>query len=62
MNEFIEGFSIVSFNEKEGFIDGTGKEICEIKYDHVNNFHNHRAHVELNGRLLYINEQGEEIV
>ncbi|MCX6267966.1 MAG: WG repeat-containing protein [Bacteroidetes bacterium] len=62
IHDFIEGFSIVRFNDLEGFIDENGEEICEIKYSKVDNFHNGIAKVKNSEHFGFINKNGREIL
>ena len=55
------GLIMVKLNGKYGFIDKQGKEICEPKYDYVDDFNNGFAYIRLNGKYGFINEQGKEI-
>lgn len=58
---FKEGFAAVRISENWGFIDETGREICEIRFDEVGDFSNGLAAVRKEGRMCYINTAGEEI-
>jgi hypothetical protein len=59
VREFKNGFAAVKLNEKWGFIDTTGKEIGNIKYDKVFDFDiTDCAVVELNGKRGIINKYG----
>jgi hypothetical protein len=63
VGEFTDDFAGVKLNNKWGFINDSGQEICEIKYDEVknfNNFSNGFAIVKLNDEYLYIDKQGNE--
>ena len=55
---FSEGLARVKLNDKRGFINTKGKEICELKYDSVSNFNNGFAAVNLNGKQGFINIGG----
>jgi hypothetical protein len=60
--DFENGFSMVCLNDKWGFIDTNGHEICEIKYDFVYSFTNGFSIVVLNGKWGGINKKGIEII
>jgi hypothetical protein len=53
--DFKNGFAVVELNEKSGYIDENGSEICECKYDIAWNFENGFAKVKLNDKYGYIN-------
>lgn len=56
------GIAKVCMDGKWGFIDKTGKEISEIKYDYVFFFSEGMARVLLNGKWGFINEFGMEVI
>ena len=58
---FKEGFAAVKKDQKWGFVNEDGKEICEIRYDEVGDFNNKLAAVRKEGRMCYINYEGNEI-
>lgn len=63
---FSEGLGIV-VNEEYGddlygIIDLSGKEIVQPKYDHILDFHEGKARVQLNGVWGFIDQTGQEIV
>ena len=62
MHDFEEGFALVKLDEKNGFIDGTGKEIVPPKYDHVDDFKEGFARVELDGKYGFIDRTGKEVI
>mgnify|MGYP001179585168 CR=1 FL=1 len=49
-------------NKKWGFIDKEGNEIIKFKYDHVNDFHEGLAAVEIEDKLGFINQGGREVI
>ena len=51
MGDFYEGMCWVEVNEKQGYIDATGKEVIPLIYDRVGNFENGKAPVG-----LYVNK------
>ena len=53
-------FSKVKFNNKFGFIDKHGKEICLIKYDLVEDFECGFSRVKINNQFGYIDKDGKE--
>jgi hypothetical protein len=57
-----DGYKRVIINDKWGFIDINGNEICKCKYDWVNNFCNGYALVYLKPYYGYINVNGIEII
>ena len=59
-SNFENGFAEVELNNKYGFIDENGKEICEMKYDKAFNFKNGFAEVQLNGKIIKIDTEGNE--
>ena len=59
---FGEGLSWVKINGKLGFIDKSGALVIPAKYDHVwSSFSYGKAQVELNGRVFYIDHNGNEV-
>lgn len=60
--DFNDGFASVCLNNKWGFVDENGDEICEIKYDYVWYFENEFAYVRIGNKHGYINRQGIEVV
>ena len=58
---FCDDRARVLFNDKNGFIDTGGREICPIKYDEADFFYNGFAGVCIDGKWGFINKQGEEI-
>ena len=62
---FSEGLAKVKRNNKWGFIDKTGQEVVELKYDYVSNFENGYAVVTLgvhpNSKYRLINKTGKEV-
>jgi hypothetical protein len=50
----------VALDDKWGFIDKTGKEVIPLKYDAMEEFSDGMAKVELDGKTLYIDRQGNE--
>jgi hypothetical protein len=59
---FVNGFTIVQSDNKYGFINEFGEEICEIKYDYASEFKNDFAFVKLNGKYGAINRLVDEII
>jgi hypothetical protein len=57
-----EGFIIVRIQDKCGFIDENGNQICECKYDVCYYFHNGYARVSNNNLNGFINTNGIEVV
>ena len=57
----INGFSKVELNDKWGFIDRTGKEICPVIYDEVWDFWWKFTPVRIGDKEGFINRKGEEI-
>ena len=49
-------------NGKCGFIDTTGKEVIECKYDNAYDFYEGLARVALNGKYGFIDTTGKEII
>ena len=49
-------------NGRHGFIDKTGKEIVEPKYDYVYDFEEGFAKVELNGKHGFVDKTGKEVI
>ena len=62
VDDLSEGIAIVELNGKYGYIDTTGKEITDIKYEKANKFYNGMASVFVNGKWGYINKSGKEII
>ena len=58
---FCDDRARVSFNDKNGFIDTGGREICPIKYDEANFFYNGFAGVCIDGKWGYVNDKCEEM-
>ena len=58
---FCDDRARVLFNDKNGFIDTGGREICPIKYDETDFFYNGFAGVCIDGKWGFINKDGEEI-
>jgi hypothetical protein len=58
---FCDDRARVLFNDKNGFIDTGGREICPIKYDEADFFYNGFAGVCIDGKWGFINKDGEEI-
>lgn len=56
------GIAKVCMDGKWGFIDKTGKEISEIKYDYVFFFREAMARVLLNNKYGYIDKLGNEVI
>ena len=61
-NIFSEGFAGVCIDDKWGFINKQGKEICPLIYDEVRYFQFGRVAVCRDGLWGFINEQGEEVI
>jgi len=51
----------VNLNDKWGFIDKTGKEVIELKYDELLDFDNGLAMVKLNNKWGFIDKTGKEV-
>src|SRR5687767_5219182 len=66
VNPFQEGFASVKFNKKWGFVDTTGKEITEFKYDDSDSIFYHfsdgMAAVHAEKKWGYINSSGSEVI
>ena len=62
ITDFVGGLAAVQLNDKWGFIDVTGREICPCKYDSVGNFSNGLVSVKLNDKCGYIDKTGREII
>ena len=58
---FSEGFAPVR-DGQVGFIDETGKEIIQCKYDRVGDFQEGLAEVALNKKSGYIDKTGKEVI
>lgn len=58
---FCDDRARVLFNDKNGFIDTGGREICPIKYDEADFFYNGFAGVCIDDKWGFINKDGEEI-
>lgn len=58
---FCDDRARVLLNDKNGFIDTGGREICPIKYDEADFFYNGFAGVCIDGKWGFINKDGEEI-
>lgn len=56
------GYKRVTKNHKWGFIDINDNEICECKYEWVDNFYNGYALVYLNSNYGYIDINGIEVI
>ena len=52
----------VRLNDKEGYIDTDGREICPIKYDETDIFSDGLASVCIDGKWGFINTEGEEVI
>ena len=52
----------VRLNDKEGYIDTDGREICPIKYDETDIFSEGLASVCIDGKWGFINTEGEEVI
>ena len=62
-NEFWDGFRIRrKSSARWGFIDRTGKEVIELKYNAAGDFHEGLAAVMIGGKWGYIDKTGEPIV
>ncbi|MFL0194347.1 WG repeat-containing protein [Clostridium sp. WILCCON 0269] len=61
-NVFHEGLAMVSINGKWGYIDKTGNEVIQPKYDRAQPFSEGLAAVLLNGKWGYINKSGNEVI
>jgi hypothetical protein len=62
VGKYYNGFARVVLNDKYGFINKHGVEICEIKYDMVWYFiKNECAGVKLNNKFGFIDHNGKEI-
>lgn len=59
--EFRGGLAPVAIDDKWGYIDMTGKMVIEPKFDTAEEFHYGTALVELNGKVLRIDKQGNII-
>ena len=66
IDNYSDGFARVCLNKKYGFIDINGNEICECKYDWVDNFYADYISgfviVEIKHKCGFINIQGIEVV
>ena len=61
VGDLVNGFARVKYNDKFGYIDENGKEICDIKYDIAENFCNGFAIVKYKGKYGFIDKNGNEI-
>ena len=61
INYFSEGLAQVELNDKWGFIDETGREICPCKYDWANDFEEGLSKVRINDKWGCIDTTGREI-
>ena len=52
----------VRLNEKEGYIDTDGREICPIKYDETDIFSEGLACVCIDGKWGFFSTEGEEVI
>ena len=59
---FVNGFAGIELNDKWGYIDEAGKEICEIKYEDIGYFCNGFGQVQLNNKWGFIDETGKEVI
>ena len=63
IDTFIEGLAAaVNNNGKIGFIDKIGKEVIPCIFDSTNGFSDGLAQVELNGKICFINKQGNVVL
>ncbi len=60
LNQYIGVSSSKTNNYR--FIDKTGKEIIKLKYNHVGNFNDGLAKVQLNDKWGFINKTGKEVI
>lgn len=58
---FKEGIIGIKKNEKWGFINENGKEICPPLYDEVSSFNEGLAGIKNNGKWGFVNKNGKEI-
>ena len=58
---FCDDRARVLLDDKNGFIDTGGREICPIKYDEADFFYNGFAGVCIDDKWGFINKDGEEI-
>ena len=62
VGNFQNGFAGVRIGNKWGFIDKTGKEICNIKYDAIGDFRKDgKAPIRIGDKRFYIDRTGKEI-
>jgi WG containing repeat len=62
-SEFENGIALVVYNNKRGYIDGSGKEIISLLYDDATMFSEEGlAAVKFAGKYGYINKKGEWII
>ena len=61
-HSFSEGMAAASCSNGWGYIDTTGAEVIECKYEWAHEFHEGFAAVTLEGKLGFINKAGEEVV
>ncbi len=59
VSDFHEGLAAVQLNGKWGYIDKTGKEVIECKYDFASDFHEGLATVKLNDKYSTIDQTGK---
>jgi len=48
-------------NDKWGYIDKTGKQVIQLKYDYAEDFKNGKAKVKLDGEEFYIDKKGKKV-
>jgi len=61
VDDFYEGFARVEKDDKWGFINVSGEEICELKYDYVRSFKNGFARAEKDDKWGKLYPDGREV-
>lgn len=59
---FVNGLSLVTENQKMGFINDKGIEVIPLIFDEATSFENGKAKVTRGNRTFYIDLQGKEII
>ena len=63
VGRFREGLAKIELNGKYGYVDKTGKEVVELKYDYLGDFaYNGLAKAMFNGKVGYVDITGKEVV
>jgi hypothetical protein len=59
---FVDGLSLVTENQKMGFINEKGIEVIPLIFDEATSFENGKAKVTMDNRTFYIDLQGKEVI